>query len=188
MESSRGSALYSSRLVCIVLAFAIVLVFFLGLSQTVDVQQVRSPAALVVRPTGDQLLDDLEHHLLDRLTSTQCVQEYPELYYDVNKRKSYWKDRQHTITAEDADISWRNNPGGGFHGGAMRILIHDNRLRILESLGTVTHPGGNGYHVRALALLGIIQRALDSAAASGEILPTVEAAILLEDISHPPTV
>ncbi|KAF7188063.1 hypothetical protein HII31_10635 [Pseudocercospora fuligena] len=122
------------------------------------------------------------HGLPDTLTEAQCTSEFPDLYRDIERAVAYWKNRQHTITAEDVDIAWRNQSNNG--GGAMRILIHNQELRILESMDTISPVG---YRGRAFGILGLLQRAVDSAIAGGEVLPTVEAALLFEDISNPPT-
>lgn len=65
----------------------------------------------------------------------------------------------------------------------MRILIHENELRILESEGMIGHWG---YRGRGMGFLYLLQRSLYSAQAAGEKLPTIEAAIIAEDIVNPP--
>lgn len=106
-------------------------------------------------------------------STQQCTDEFPELYYEVDRAVAYWKDRHHTISEDDVDISWRRD-------GAARVLIHENELRILETKGTWV---GNGYKVRMLSVFNQIQQALWSASAAGEQLPTIEAAIVVDDMS-----
>jgi hypothetical protein len=141
-------------------------------------------------PAGDinttGLRTTVEDEFDDCLTQEQCNGAFPDLYYEVDRAVAYWRGRSHTITEEDVQIDWRNrtfeeNPNAG---GAMRILIHDNKLRIVHSKLTIGHIG---YRERGLGLLQLLHRALESATASGEQLPTIEAAIIVEDISDPPT-
>jgi hypothetical protein len=110
------------------------------------------------------------------LSSDQCQQEYPDLYHEVNRASSFWRDRDHEIGPEDVDISWRFS-------GALKVLIMDNELRILETRNTFRD---DAYRPRTLATLSQIQAALWAATARGERLPNVEAAIVLDDISFIP--
>ncbi|KAF7187872.1 Protein O-glucosyltransferase 2 [Pseudocercospora fuligena] len=124
----------------------------------------------------------LPHELPDTLSTTQCDSEFPNLYYEVDRAASYWKERKHIISKDDVDISWQ--PTEWYSGGAIRVLIHDNRLRILESINSLRL---SGYQERSLGILNLLHRALESATAGGEKLPTIEAAIVLQDLSWPPT-
>jgi hypothetical protein len=47
--------------------------------------------------------------------------------------------------------------------------------------------GDKFFRERGLGILHLLHRALKSASAGGETLPTIEAAILLQDVSYPPT-
>lgn len=59
----------------------------------------------------------------EKWSSAQCLDEFPELYYEIDRAVNYWKyEQRHTITPDDVEISWRND-------GALCILIHDNELR-----------------------------------------------------------
>ncbi|KAF2160418.1 hypothetical protein M409DRAFT_70385 [Zasmidium cellare ATCC 36951] len=107
------------------------------------------------------------------LFAAECTANFPDLYYEIDRAVKYWHDRKHTITAEDVDISWRND-------AAVRILIHENELRILETKGTFDNQG---YRMRTLSVLSMLQEALLSASAGGERLPTIEAAIVVDDMS-----
>ncbi|SMY19542.1 unnamed protein product [Zymoseptoria tritici ST99CH_1A5] len=111
------------------------------------------------------------------LTASQCATHFPDLYHEVDRATGYWKKQlRRTISSEDVDISWRND-------GALRILIHQNELRILQTKGVWS----NSYRERALSVLSQLQEALWSASAAGEILPTIEAAIVVDDMSLIPT-
>lgn len=118
----------------------------------------------------------------DGLSSVQCLSTYPQLYHEVNRATTLWKSKNHIISKEDIDISWQAT--GPFDGGAMRILIHQNQLRIVESINAMADPA---YQERGLGILQLIQRALNAASAGKELLPTIEAAIVLQDVSYPPT-
>ncbi|KAK4507611.1 hypothetical protein PRZ48_001346 [Zasmidium cellare] len=107
------------------------------------------------------------------LSAAECTADYPDLYHEIDRAIKFWKDHKHTITAEDIDISWRND-------GALRILIHHNELRVLETKGTFDNQG---YRMRTLSVLSMLQEALWSASAGGERLPTIEAAIVVDDMS-----
>lgn len=116
----------------------------------------------------------------DGLTEEQCSTFFPDLYKEVDRAVSHWKSRSHIISAEDVDVSWRHGDDEN-RGGAIRILIHNNELRILESKDpTIGHIGHRG---REVGFLNILQRAVDSATAGGEVLPTIEAAIITQDIA-----
>ncbi|CAK3856176.1 Hypothetical predicted protein [Lecanosticta acicola] len=116
----------------------------------------------------------------DGLTQTQCDKLFPELYQEVDRAVAYWKGRGHTISPQDVDVSWRHGDDEN-RGGAIRILIHNNELRIVESKDpTIGHIGHRG---REVGFLNILQRAIDSATAGGEKLPTIEAAIITQDIA-----
>ncbi|KAK4636152.1 hypothetical protein CLAFUW4_00211 [Fulvia fulva] len=123
----------------------------------------------------------------DSLTDRQCAEVFPDLYHEVDRAVEYWKKKKrHTVSADDVEVSWRKwdeEPMGDGSGGAMRILIVENELRILESEGMMGHWGHRG---RAMGFLYLLQRSLHSAQAAGEKLPTIEAALIAEDIVNPP--
>ncbi|EME45546.1 hypothetical protein DOTSEDRAFT_71301 [Dothistroma septosporum NZE10] len=123
---------------------------------------------------------DLDGFLFDSLRTEQCQGEFPRLFHDIDERVAYWRKQQHSITANDTDMSWRNRDAASGGGGAMRLLIHNNELRILQS--TKDNMGHFGMRLRSIAVLGLMQRALDSAIAAGEQLPTIEFATCVEDI------
>lgn len=106
------------------------------------------------------------------LTSAQCDAAFPDLYYEIDRSVKYWKDRKHNFTAADIDIDWRGD-------GAMRVLIHDNQLRITHQKFALT----GAYDVRAWPVLHLLQRAVLGAAAAGEKLPTVEFPVVVDDMA-----
>lgn len=122
------------------------------------------------------------HRTTNSLTTEQCLNHFPDLYYEIDRAVHLWKAKNHTISEADVDISWQAT--GPFDGGALKILIHKNQLRVLESINAMADTA---YQERGLGILQLLLRALDSATAAGEILPTIEAAIVLQDISYPPT-
>ncbi|SMR51661.1 unnamed protein product [Zymoseptoria tritici ST99CH_3D1] len=112
--------------------------------------------------------------------TTHCLTSFPSLYHEIDRSIHLWKTtKNHTLTPTDASISW--HPTGPLDGGALRILIHNNHLRILESRNAVRDPV---FRERALGVLHLLHRALQS---TDEVLPTIETAIVLQDISYPPT-
>ncbi|KAL9529575.1 hypothetical protein SMMN14_06382 [Sphaerulina musiva] len=123
-----------------------------------------------------------QHRTTNSLTTEQCLNHFPDLYYEIDRAVHLWKSKNHTISEADVDISWQAT--GPFDGGALKILIHENQLRVLESINAMAD---SAYQERGLGILQLLLRALESATAAGEILPTIEAAIVLQDISYPPT-
>ncbi|CAK3778512.1 Hypothetical predicted protein [Lecanosticta acicola] len=121
-----------------------------------------------VQSTSQQITTNSSDYTQDR-----CETEFPDLYLPIDKTVSYWKDRGHTINSKDMDISWRPD-------GAIRILIHQNELRVLQTKGVLTR---RDYHIRAVSILSMIQRALESATRAGEILPTIEVPLIMDDRS-----
>ena len=107
------------------------------------------------------------------LTSEQCDAAFPDLYYEIDRSVKLWKDRGHEITPEDIDLGWRRD-------AAMRILIYNNQLRVLQAKNT-WQP--KGYGKRALPMLSQLHRALLGASAAGETLPTIEFSVVVDDMS-----
>jgi hypothetical protein len=127
---------------------------------------------------------DAHNQIIDSLTSEQCDLAFPGLFQELERSKKYWELKMHQIGPEDLDITWRDDKKKyTFGAGAMRILIHDNQVRIVESREVTAM----GFWDRGTGLLRIINRALESASRAGEILPTIEASIVMQDISDPPT-
>lgn len=127
--------------------------------------------------TPTSLPRDVHGEISEFLTVEQCDAAFPDLYYEVDRAVSYWKDR-HTIDRDDLQIAWRNNLSWPWNGGGVRFMIHDNELRILETAGFIGHPA---HRSRGTSILMLIQRALEAASATGEVLPTIEAAIVVTD-------
>lgn len=112
-----------------------------------------------------------DNEAVDGLSDAECTAEFPQLFADIDRAVSYWKKENHIISATDIDITHVKT--------CMRILIHNNELRILESKHAVDPMGSSPD--RALGVLHLIQRALDASMAAGETLPTVELALNFED-------
>jgi hypothetical protein len=132
-----------------------------------------NPSNIPLDPHGD---------IIDILTPSQCASTFTGLYDEIDRTISHFSSSNTTIRPQDVDIAWRHGLDWRA-GGALRILIHDNQLRILETREVI---GSLGYEGRGLPLLYMLQRAVDSATAGGERLPTIEASIVLEDVSDPP--
>jgi hypothetical protein len=113
------------------------------------------------------------------LSHDQCNSAFPKLYPEIDRAVDYWKGRNHTITPQDTEISWRKD-------GAIRLLIHKNKLRVLETKVLESkHTYGN-YSQRTSAVLNQITRALSGATAAGEVMPTVEFSVTVEDLNQIP--
>lgn len=125
---------------------------------------------------------DIHDDIIDILTAEQCDTAFPDLYKEVDRAVEHFHSTKTSISQKDVNITWRHGDDWRA-GGAIRILIHDNQLRILESRQMMASLG---YEGRGIPLLNMLQRAMDSATAGGERLPTIEASIVLEDISDPP--
>lgn len=117
----------------------------------------------------------IDNEAIDGLTDAECASAFPDLYTDIDRAVSYWKANGHNITAQDIDISEAH--------AAMRILIHRNELRILESKNAVDRI--TAARDRAEGVINLIQRALDSAMVARELLPTVEIALNFKDDAEP---
>lgn len=106
------------------------------------------------------------------LTSEQCDAAFPDLYHEIDRSVKYWNDKKHMITPDDIDIGWRRD-------AAMRVLVHDNQLRIVQAKNT----WGGPYFKRALPVLSQLHRALLGASAAGEMMPDIEFAVTVDDMS-----
>lgn len=122
------------------------------------------------KPSSDLPLDALGQ-ISETLTAAQCDEGFPGLYYPIDQSIRHFFLGHTRIGPKDVDISWRSDPSMSLPGGAVRFMIHRNELRILETRGAV---GAMGYHDRVQGILNLIQRALNSATAGGEMLPTIE--------------
>ncbi|KAK3066462.1 hypothetical protein LTR53_017181 [Teratosphaeriaceae sp. CCFEE 6253] len=111
------------------------------------------------------------------LTAAQCDFAFPKLYAEVDRSVKFWRDKDHRISANDTRIRWRRD-------AAFRLLIHDNSLRILETRDTMNGP----YRPRTLAVLHQLHQALLGATVSGEVLPPIQFAVTVDDMSLIPNV
>lgn len=127
---------------------------------------------------------DLFGEISEVLTQEQCDAGFPDLWAEIDRSKGYWRDiRQHEITADDLAIGWRSQLKFPDNGGAVRFLIHENELRILETSDFIVHPG---HRSRGISVLEMLLRALDTASLAGELLPTIEAVIIVNDVVNYP--
>ncbi|KAM3421164.1 hypothetical protein BST61_g1576 [Cercospora zeina] len=127
---------------------------------------------------------ETQTHGSHSLAANECNARFPDLYHEIDRAKTVWKNKKHVISKEDIDISW--HPTGMFEGGAIKFLIHENKVRVLESINAMIDPKGS-IGERGISFLHLLQQALESATAGGEILPTIEASVVLQDVSSPPT-
>lgn len=107
------------------------------------------------------------------LTQVQCDTAFPDLYYEIERAVTYRKDHSLPIEPEDVSISWRND-------AAIRGLIYDNQLRILQTRGATENLG---YRRRSLSLLNQVNRAVLGATAAGQRLPNIEFAATVDDMA-----
>ena len=106
-------------------------------------------------------------------SQAQCDAAFPDLYYEIDRAVSVWQKREHTISQDDIEISWRKD-------AAFQVLIQDSQLRILKTKNTWQNEG---YRKRTLYILSQLHRALLGAAAAGESVPNIEFAVTVDDIS-----
>lgn len=112
---------------------------------------------------------------VDSLTAEQCEIAFPDIYYEAERATRYWKKRNHIISGDDLHMP---------PDGHVRFLIHRNELRIINSSNAYSALGRGE---RALAVTNLLHRAVESAKAGGERLPTIEFTVSLLDITEPPT-
>nr|POE88067.1 protein o-glucosyltransferase 1 [Quercus suber] len=105
------------------------------------------------------------------LSTAQCDAFFPELYHEIDRAVRFWQELNHTITSKDVDLSWREN-------GLFKILLHDNKLRVLETKGSYGQ-----YQDRVLAVVHQLHRALQGASGAGTIMPTIEFSVTVDDLS-----
>ncbi|KAK5136349.1 hypothetical protein LTR08_003475 [Meristemomyces frigidus] len=105
------------------------------------------------------------------LNPEQCDVAFEDLYFEIERSVKLWEDRNHTITQEDTEISWRRD-------AAFRVLVHNNQVRVLETRHTWENEG---YRLRTLAVLSQLHRALLGAAVLGQTSPTAEFAVTVDD-------
>lgn len=132
----------------------------------------------------DQLPRGTDGEIVDNLSETQCDFAFPDLYKEIDRATSYWRERGHTISGNDTSIAWNDlgvNTDGKRFSGLMRLLIHDNQVRVLEGVDAF-----GGYQPRSKQTLFLLHRAIESATAAGEKLPTIEVALTMADITDMP--
>lgn len=122
-------------------------VIILQLIFTHQISDVASQAGFPTTPRRkllpwDQLPTGVDGEILDNLSDAQCDFAFPDLYHEVDRATTYWQQRDHTISGEDTNITWRDT-------FAMRLLIHDNQIRVLQGRGTFD----NGTHCRLLTVV-----------------------------------
>ena len=101
------------------------------------------------------------------LTPEQCSAAFPDLYQEITRARSYWEERNRTISKDDIDISDREDK-------AWKVLIHNNQI-------TITDTCDGFWGKRSIFVMSQLYRAVLGAIAAGETLPSVELAITTED-------
>lgn len=102
------------------------------------------------------------------LSTDQCDIAFPELYSEIDRAVEHWQDKK--ITPESIDLVKAND-------GGVRVLIHDQQLRIISTKGL--HRGD--FRHRIIAVLQQLLRALTAAEAANEPLPDMEMTIIVDD-------
>jgi hypothetical protein len=109
------------------------------------------------------------------LNKPQCNIAFPDLWFEIDRSISIWKNNiSRPIAAEDISLDWQ--PGGVF-----RALIHENQLRILETKGILDQGGSQMPFERTIAVWQQIHRAILGATATGEMLPSIEFSVSVDD-------
>ncbi|KAK8210111.1 hypothetical protein M8818_003598 [Zalaria obscura] len=106
------------------------------------------------------------------LTQDQCQSAFPNAYYEIDRAVAYWRQNG-TIEPSQIDINWRGD-------GAIRAMIHDRQLYILQSKGATQF---HGWRERSLAVLHQINRAILS---SRDPVPNIEFSFVVNDRVDPP--
>ena len=109
------------------------------------------------------------------LTKQQCDIAFPHLWLEIGRSVSVWKNNISRPIAA-GDIALDSQPGGVF-----RALIHENQLRILETKGILNQGGSQMPFERAIAVWQQIHRAILGATAAGEMLPSIEFSVSVDD-------
>ncbi|KAK5173846.1 uncharacterized protein LTR77_002527 [Saxophila tyrrhenica] len=117
--------------------------------------------------------DSARDHQNIGLTSAQCDQAFPDLYYEIDRAAAVWREQKHTISRKDISIDWRKD-------AAFQAMTYDNQLRIIRTKNTWQQKG---YKRRALYVLAQLNRALLGAAAAGETMPNIEFSVVVDDMS-----
>lgn len=111
------------------------------------------------------------------LSSEQCDVAFPDFYKEVDRAVSLRREQLGHIKVNDTALDWREE-------GVFRALIHNNKLRILETRKALENKG---LRERTHAVLHQINRALIGASATGETLPDIEFSVIVEDRPNLPT-
>ena len=105
------------------------------------------------------------------LNHEQCTTAFPNLYQEINRAVTLRKGKLGKIPESSTSIDFLNE-------GLFRLLIHKNKLRILESQNAFTNKL---HYQRARAVLLQLNRALIGATAAGENLPTIAFSVNVDD-------
>jgi len=102
------------------------------------------------------------------LSSEQCNHAFPELYHELDRAVAYWSPRN--ITPETIELSPRNE-------GGLRVLIKDQRLRVLQTKGMKR----GDFRMRIMAVLHQLQRALQGHEAAEPPFDDMEFTVVVDD-------
>lgn len=131
-----------------------------------DVRPVAEPQAEpAVKPWAYDWERDRNNH---GLTTEQCDIAFPELYNEIDRAVEHWKDKK--ITPQSINLANGND-------GGVRILIHDQQLRIISTRGLHRQD----FRHRIIAVLQQLLRALTAAEAADEPVPDTEMTIIVDD-------
>jgi hypothetical protein len=109
------------------------------------------------------------------LNKQQCDFAFPHLWLEIDRSISVWKNNiSRPIAAKDISLDSQS-------GGVFRALIHENQLRILETKGILDQGGSQMPFERTIAVWQQIHRAILGATAAGEMLPSIEFSVSVDD-------
>lgn len=144
---------------------------------TGDQEPFRGPTDQDTRPIAHQIWSfSPDLHVEDfTLDVQQCEIAFPDLWYEIDRSVAFW---QAQLSRDGAVI---NTSSDLQNDGTFRALIHNNRLRILQTRG-IFKSSEPQLAERAVAVWQQIHRALLGASAAGEVLPSIEFSVIVEDI------
>lgn len=172
--SGDRSSLFTWRRLCILQFGLLLTIFVFNILPRTSFDSVRPlPLGTATKASHETITD---YDTQDSLDEEECLSHFPEQAFEIERALNYWQGNNHIISADDLTV----NPDGA----GMRIIIHENEMRILESRHAVDPIMSSPD--RALGVLHLFQRALDTAMALGERLPTVEINFNFRDDAEPP--
>ena len=104
------------------------------------------------------------------LTREQCDSAFPDLYFEIDRSRAYWRERhgEEKFSEDQWSLKWS-------YDGGLRVLIYDQQLYVTESRGLnhFLH-----WEERSKATLHNLHRAINAAR---EPIPNIEFSIKIND-------